>query len=221
MDEHETITPRREFLGLSALGVAAGVGALLPVAAASAATGPATPFTRWLDSISGKHRQVFDMREANGGMAIAWTWVYLLTGQQAYGVAESDLGAVVVLRHNAIPVALADDAWAKYKLGEFFKIDDPETGAPAVRNPFYLKGTPPNPPDIAIKPLMERGVKFAACDMAIFFYSMLVSQKMGLKHDDVKADWNAHVLPGIEHVPSGVVACNGAVARGCSYIYAG
>ena len=42
---------------------------------------------------------------------------------------------------------------------------------------------------------------------------------MGLKHEDVKNDWNAAVLPGIAHAPSGVVACQGArraVAPTCS-----
>jgi hypothetical protein len=213
-------TNRREILGLAAMAAVAGVGAALPVAA-TAATGPATDFTRWLDSISGKQKVLLDMREPNGGMALAWAWVYLITAPQAYGIPESDLGVVTVMRHNAIPIVLNDSAWKKYKLGEYFKIDDPETGAPAVRNPYYFKMLDPFHPDMALQKLIDRGVKVAACDMAIAFYSGQIAKRAGLKHEDVMADWNSALLPGIVHVPSGVVACQGAVARGCTYVFAG
>ena len=132
MEDTNPQLDRRDFMGLAAAMAAIGVGAALPVATAAAAPGPSTDFTRWLDSIPGKHRVLLDMREPNGGLAFAWAWVWLLTAPQAYGGPESDVGAAIVLRHNAIPVALDDSAWGKYKLGEFFKIDDPETGKPAV-----------------------------------------------------------------------------------------
>jgi hypothetical protein len=35
--------------------------------------------------------------------------------------------AVVVLRHGAFPIALGNEMWQKYKIGEAFKIVDPET----------------------------------------------------------------------------------------------
>ena len=74
---------------------------------------------------------------------------------------------------------------------------------------------------MTLKDHIDRGVKVAACDMAIQYYSGEVAKQMGLKHEDVKNDWIAAVLPGIQRVPSGVVAVQGAVARGCSYIFAG
>jgi len=213
-------TNRREILGLAAMATAAGLGAALPVAA-TAATGGKTDFTRWLDGISGKQKALFDMREPNGGMALAWAWVFLYTAPQAYGIAEKDTKVVLVLRHNGIPIALGDSAWSKYKLGEFFKIDDPDTNAPAVRNPYYLTMAEPFVPDMALQKLIDRGVKVAACDMAIHFYSGLVAKQMGMPHEEVKAEWNAAVPPGITHAPSGVVACQGAAARGCTYMFAG
>jgi intracellular sulfur oxidation DsrE/DsrF family protein len=44
---------------------------------------------------------------------------------------------------------------------------------------------------------------------------------MGLRPEDVKKDWIDNLLPGVQVVPSGVVAVNGAQARGCSYCFAG
>jgi hypothetical protein len=147
--------------------------------------------------------------------------VFLFTAPQAYGGSESDLGTVMVLRHNAIPIALEDSAWKKYNLGAYFKIDDPETKAPAVRNPYYAKTSEPLIPEMALQKLIGRGVKVVACDMAIHHYSGEIAKQMGLKHEDVKKDWTAAVLPKIVHAPSGVVACQGAVAHGCAYIFAG
>ena len=223
MEDTKLEVDRREFLGLAATAAAIGIGigAALPVATAAAAQGPSTDFTHWLDSISGKQRIVLDMREPNDGMALAWAWVFLFTAPQAYGIPESDLGTVMVLRHNAIPVALEDSAWKKYKLGEYFKINDPETGKPAVRNPYYLKMSEPFLPEMALQKLIDRGVRVIACDMAIHFYSGEIAKLTGMKHEDVKADWNSAVLPGIAHAPSGVVACHGAVAHGCTYLFAG
>lgn len=221
MEDAKPGLDRRDFLGLATIVAAVGAGAVLPVATAAAAEGPSTDFTRWLDGIPGKHRVLLDMPEPNGGMALVWTWVYLFTAPQAYGVPESDLGAVIVLRHGAIPIALDDSAWKKYKLGEVFKIEDPETKAPAERNPYFAKVSEPMIPDMALQKLIGRGVKVAACDMAIHFYSGQIAKQAGLKHEDVKKDFMAAVLPGIAHAPSGVVACQGAVARGCTYLFAG
>ncbi len=221
MEDTKLQLDRRDFIGLAAAIAAVGVGAALPVATVAAAQGPSTDFTRWLDSISGKQRVVLDMREPNDGMALAWAWVWLFTAPQAYGIPDSELGTAIVLRHNAIPVALDDSAWKKYKLGEYFKITDPQTGKAAVRNPYYLTMSEPFIPDMAMQKLIDRGVRVVACDMAIHFYSGEVAKQMGMKHEDVKADWNSAVLPNVAHAPSGVVACQGAVARGCTYLFAG
>ncbi len=224
MDDAKLHGNRRDFLGLAATSAVAGLGAIVPVAGAvAAADSPSTDFTRWLDSISGTYKQLYDMPELNGGMGLLWSFAFFMTGAPAYGVPESELSVVIVLRHNALPLALNDSVWAKYELGEVFKINDPNTKAPAVRNPFYQDpGALPAPiPDAVLKKLIARGVKVTACNLAITVYSGKVAQKMGLKHDDVRKDWTDAVLPGIQIVPSGVVACNGAVSRGCTYVFAG
>ena len=222
MDDAKLHGNRRDFLGLAATAAAAGLGAMVPITGAVAASdNPHTDFTRWLDSIDGTHKQLYDMPQLNGGFGLVWSWAFFTTGAQAYGLPESDLGVVIVLRHDALPLAFNDSVWAKYKLGEVFKIEDPDTKAPAVRNPYYLKPGGVPLPDAALQKLIARGVKVAVCNLAITFYSSMVAKNMGLKHDDVKKDWTEAVFPGIQIVPSGVVACNGAVSRGCVYVFAG
>jgi intracellular sulfur oxidation DsrE/DsrF family protein len=50
---------------------------------------------------------------------------------------------------------------------------------------------------------------------------MRAAQAAGVAHETVKKDWLAAVLPGIQVVPSGVLAVNGAQSKGCSYCFAG
>jgi len=222
MDDSTVPGTRREFLGLAATAAAvASLGTLVPVNDAVAADKP-SDFTRWRDGIPGKHKQLYDMPEVNQGMGLVWSWAFFTTGAQAYGVPESDLGVVMVLRHDALPLAFNDEAWDKYKLGEVFKIDDPDTGARAVHNPYYAKPGKFPVQDAALQKLLMRpNMRVAACNLALTFYSGMVAQKMGLKPEDVKADWTAAVFPGIQIVPSGVVACNAAVSKGCTYVFAG
>ena len=177
----------------------------------------------WLkNGIKGSQRIVYDGPEPHMAFPIIWTWAYYLTNNQT-GISDDDMTGVCVLRHNAIPFALKDDLWAKYKFGEMFKVDDNIAKAPALRNPYYepKEGDFPMPMIEGIKRMQERGAMFCVCELAISVYSGAAAQSMGLKHEDVQAEWLAGVLPGIQIVPSGVWALGRAQQHGCGYIYAG
>lgn len=218
---------RRGFLGTvaAATAVALGSAAAAPASQAAETTGAAagaTDFERWLDTIPGKHRQLYDVPEPHNGMALMWSHVFLMTAAQAYKVTEAELGVVVVLRHAAMPLALNDSAWAKYKFGEYFKIDDPQSKTPATRNPFAnLKPGDLPLPEAALEKLMARGVKVATCGMAIHHYSMMFAERLKGDAETIKKDWLASLLPGVYVAPSGVVAVHGAQSRGCTYCFAG
>jgi len=129
---------------------------------------------------------------------------------------------VVVLRHSAIPIAFSDNVWEKYRLGEYFKINDPATKSPALRNPFaYIKPGDMPLPEAALEKLVARGVKIAVCNTAIHHQSARMAKQLGMPHDTVKQAWLAAVLPGVQVVPSGVLAVNGAQSKGCTYCFAG
>lgn len=193
---------------------------ILPSAAAESGSG--TGFQKWLDSIHGKYRQVYDATAPNNGYALAWSHVYLTTGVEGYGVPEGELGVVIVLRLTAIPLALRDEVWAKYKLGEFYKINDPATKAPAMRNPFAFTKPGDLPfEEAALDKLIARGVRVAVCNTAIHFQSLRIAQQADVAHEVVKGDFLTGVLPGVQVVPSGVLAVNGAQRMGCTYCFAG
>jgi len=222
--------PRRQFLGTIASGVAAlGLSTIVSPLAAHAdnkfSHSPDDP-DEWFKQIKGKHRIVFDVPRANEIFPFAWPRIFLATNA-ATGTEEKDCTAVVVLRHTAIPYALEDRLWAKYNLGQVFKIDDPKTGKPATRNPFWkpaqgdfkVPGLGVVP--IGINELQESGVLFCACNMALTVYSAAVADAMKLDATEVKKDWDSGVLPGVKVVPAGVWAVNRAQEKGCSYCFTG
>jgi intracellular sulfur oxidation DsrE/DsrF family protein len=224
----KTTTHRRGFLGGLAAGAASlGVAALTAPfkALAEAGKGPQpsgdTSFEAWLGQIKGKHRQVFDAPALNEGMPFAWPRVFYMTNKQL-GIPESELTVIVILRHDAIPLALDHPLWEQYGLGEFFHINDAKTKAAAKRNPYYK----PAPgelllPDMSIEELQKSGVMFGACDMALTVYSRFVGEKVKEDPEQVKSNWVKGVLPGMQIVPSGVLAVNRAQELGCTYCFAG
>ncbi|MFI5253289.1 MAG: hypothetical protein ACHQQQ_12760 [Bacteroidota bacterium] len=221
-------TPRRGFLGSIAAGaVTLGITSLTAPFRSLAATAKPTPegdlseFDTWLGKIKGKHRQIFDAPGANGGMPFAWSRVFLMTNSQL-GASADDISTVIVLRHEAIPLAMHNEMWSKYKFGDAFKITDGATKEAAVRNPFYQPKEGELPlPGMAIEDLMKDGVLIGVCDMALTVYSGKIGKDMNMDAAVVKKDWISGLLPGIQLLPSGVLAVNRAQEHGCSYCFAG
>lgn len=226
----QQVSSRRGFLGTLATGaVALGATALTPfdlMAAPAFSPREIRNAEEWFKKIKGKHRMVFDVPQPHGIFPFAWPRVFLLTNK-ATGTEEKDCGVVVILRHDAIPYAMEDRLWAKYKFGELFKAEDPATKQPATRNPFWQ----PKPGDfkipgfgpvaIGINELQDSGVLFGVCDAALTVYSAAVAGQTNQDPAEVKKDWVAGLLPNIQPMPSGIWAINRAQEHGCSYCFAG
>jgi hypothetical protein len=220
--DHVT-THRRGFLGTLAATVAAGLTTMTPLRLeatprAKASTGMDASFEAWLNKITGKHKMLFDAPEVNGGMPVVWPRVWLNGNNENYGTKDADNSAVIVLRHSAIPIAMKDELWAKYKLGETFNIKDGD--APATKNGF-AKVMPLPLPGTGLEALIASGALVGCCNVALTVFSAMVAQKMGLDAATVKADWIAGLLPGVQVVPSGVLAVARAQEKGCVYCFAG
>ena len=216
-------TPRRGVLGTLAATAAAGLASLTPLRLEAAprktsAVGMDAAFETWLNRITGKHKMVFDAPEVNGGMPVIWPRVWLNGNNENYGTKDTDNTAIVILRHSSIPLGMKDDVWAKYKLGEAFSIKDGE--APATKN-IFAKVMPLPLPGTGVEALLASGVMFGVCNVALTVYSAMVAQTMGLDAAAVKADWVAALLPGMQVVPSGVLAVARTQEKGCAYCFAG
>jgi hypothetical protein len=227
-------TSRRRFLNTMATGTAALSFATLatPLAAgaknisANLSNNPTDDPDQWFNQIKGKHRMVFDVTQPHDMLPFAWPRVFLMTNAGT-GTAEKDNSVVVVLRHEAIPYAMQDQLWAKYKFGDVFKIQDPATKASSVRNPFWkpkpgdFKIPGVGPVAIGINELQESGVMFCVCNAAITVYSAVVAESTKQDAAAIKKEWESGLLPGIQVVPSGVWAVGRAQEHGCAYCFAG
>jgi intracellular sulfur oxidation DsrE/DsrF family protein len=223
-------THRRGFLGRLAAGAAAlGLGGLLSPAeaAASPSRGPRLvstnpEFETWLNKITGKHKMIFDIPEPNDGFGFAWARVFLNTTNETYSTSDADNTVVIVLRHAGIPFAMESAMWAKYKLGQTFKITDPATKGPAIRHPLiHLKPGDVPIPGMGVDELLAKGVLIGVCNIALTFYSMNMAKETGTPAETIKKDWVASLLPGVVVVPSGVIAVNRSQEKGCAYCFAG
>ncbi|MFI5133390.1 MAG: hypothetical protein ACHQEB_03585 [Chitinophagales bacterium] len=227
-NDSKSTTDRRRFLGSLATGAAAVSLATFTPSLNVHAEETAVPIgaddpDAWFNKLKGKHRMVFDvpMPGENIIMPFAWSRVFMLTN------GGKDCGAVVVLRHEGIPYAFEDRIWEKYKFGEMFKVNDPKTSKPSIRNPFWKpqKGDFKVPGlgevQIGINELQPDGVMFCVCNMAMMVYTAVTADAMKMKPEDVMNDWKAGLLPGVQIVPSGVWAVGRAQEHGCRYCYAG
>jgi intracellular sulfur oxidation DsrE/DsrF family protein len=223
------LNQRRTFLRQFATGAAVlGAGMLsapLQLSAESISSPDVSDADEWFKQVKGKHKMVFDVTQPHETFPFAWPKVFLLTNGQT-GTSEKDCGIVVVLRHNAIPYAMGNQLWEKYKFGEMFKINDSMSKAPATQNPFWQPkpGTYKIPGigsvQIGINELQADGVLFCACDMALTVYSAVAAQQTNQDAAAVKKEWLAGLLPGVQPVPSGVWAVGRAQEHGCSYCFA-
>jgi len=227
-NENTQKNDRREFLGTLAVGAASlGLSALAPLTAAASPEyfEMANDADAWFEKVKGKHRVVYDVPKPHDLMPFIWPRVFMMTNV-ATGTPETDLGVVVVLRHDAIGYAMDSKLWEKYKFGEVFKANDPKTNAPSTRNPFQnpaagdFSAPGIGPVKIGINELQASGVMFCVCDAALTVYSAALAGATG-DAAAVKKEWIAGLLPGIQVVPSGVWALGRAQEKKCAYIFAG
>jgi intracellular sulfur oxidation DsrE/DsrF family protein len=206
------VTARRGFFtriaGVVALG-AAGFVSTESRAEVEAEDGP-----DWPGKLTGRHKQVVDAYAINEGSPLAFVLNFLEPNKSATGV--------IILRHEAFPLALNHAMWEKYKIGEAEKINDPETKAAAVKNPYFE----PKPGVLrndktAIDKLLARGTVFGACNLALRGHARRLAKNAGVTADEAAKEFAANIIPGITVIPSGVWGVNRAQEAGCTYCSGG
>jgi hypothetical protein len=207
------VAPRRTFFGQLGGAVALGIAGLGSRPAAAQAPAQ-TDGPNWPGTLPGRHKQVVDAIEPNSGFPLAFAYTFLFPNESAT--------AVVVLRHGAFPIALEHAMWEKYKIGETFKIIDPETKAPAGKNPFFH----PKPgvlivDDMALDRLLAKGAVVGGCNVALQVQSKMLAGNAGVSAEEAAKEWAANVIQGVTIIPSGTWGVNRAQENGCTYCAGG
>jgi intracellular sulfur oxidation DsrE/DsrF family protein len=176
----------------------------------------------WLDALTGKHRQIYDvLSPSKAGDGTAFARNFLNANNDGYGLTDAEVNVAVSFRHEAFAMGLNDTMWNKYRLGELLEYEDPNTKAPALRNTAAGSSDDTRKSSSSLAALHSRGAVFPVCGMAMAFFAGQAAKRAGADADAVRTEFRANLVPGAVEVVAGVIAVNRAQERGMSYVYVG
>lgn len=219
-------THRRGFLGRMAAAAAVAAGAPWIRSAEAQQESP----DAWLNAQTGAHRCFFDFPQHKAGVPQIHMFNYITTYKAAYGESGPRVTTVGTFYgvgpESSIPLAFNDKIWSDYKLGEYMNLTDSQTGRPATRNIFHrphegdpiltIPGIPPFL-DAGIESLQKMGTTFLLCKNALQGWSMMLAHQGKGTAEEIAANLQANVLPGVIPVPAMVIAIEKAQGAGISY----
>jgi hypothetical protein len=208
---------RRSFL--TALTGVAGLASL--GSAQTPAQRPAAPTTEWdmawLDTFKGKHKQIFDLGsfDLSRDSPLRQPVTYLAAHRQVNHLEPpNDINAVVGISHMSFPMNASDALWEKYRLGEHWKIVDPQTKQPAVRNVFLGAATGQG---ATVRALQARGVVFWQCNFALGAISQELSAIVGQPANEIQPDLVAGLNAGVKLIVAHTFMIGVMHERGFAY----
>lgn len=140
--------------------------------------------------------------------------------QVGFGIPAAEIRTVAGLHGAANLLNVDDFIWNKYKIGAWLGINDPETGKPAVRNPFFksrfatasLEGDPSDLAspwhDSSMEGLQRRGVQFLGCHTSLEFQvrELVKQESLPAEPESIVREMLGHLQPGVLMVVSMVSA---------------
>jgi hypothetical protein len=177
----------------------------------------------WVGKLRGKHKACFDCTEPESGYGVwrasAWAGQYM----EVMKVTAADLSPLIILRHNAIVLAMQQSFWDKYGIGKAKGVTHPLTQQPTTKNPALLdeRDGIPAPFNMGALPKqLGRGVIALACNLALQDCVDLVKKSDKVSDDEARKRAIAALVPGVVLQPSGVFAAVRAQEAGCAYVKA-
>lgn len=223
---------RRDFLGRASAGAAMLAGLPLALSLPGSAAASVIPQGQssaewdvtWVNRLTGKHKAVFDNAEVESGYGVWRAFAWVTQYQQVLGIAPRDMSPVLILRHNAIVLAMTQPFWDKYGLGKLMNVTHPVTLEPTDRNPALLSGDADGVPapfdQAALTRQLARGVVALACNLALDDMVQLVVKQDNVSAEEARKVALAHLVPGVILQPSGVFAAIHAQEAGATYLRA-
>jgi hypothetical protein len=222
---------RRDFLGRAAFGAASFTG-LTSLADRLAdelgitASGSAAPVdTSWTRRVRGKHRAVFDVAEIESALGVFRSQLWASQVQEAFTLKPEDVGIVLVLRHNAIGLAMQQAYWDKYEAGKANGATHPVTRQPTDRNPALLSSARGEIPErfdaLALDKAIERGTIVLGCNLALEAAVVSrIARTDGVPTEEARKRAHELLVPGVIMQPSGIFGAVAAQEVGCRYVRA-
>ncbi len=220
---------RREFLdqlatgGLALTGLSLGAAWPDALQAATPTVAQSAWDTAWPKRLTGKVRAVMDVPEIESGYGVWRASLWALQYQQVLGIPAAQLSTALVLRHNAIVLAMQQRFWDKYGIGAMNKVVHPTTMQPTDHNPALLSaadGMAEPYVNFTVPKFMERGGVVLACNLALQDMVQLIQERDKVSEEAARAQAVDALIPGVILQPSGVFAALLAQQEGALYIRA-
>jgi hypothetical protein len=142
---------------------------------------------------------------------------------EALKVPQSELSAVMVIRHNAIFLAMNQEFWTTYEVGRVEKIKN-DAGKTQQTNPVLPAPNGPTPPASMASLLLDKqianGAIALACGLAYRSVVSLIQKKDKLTPAEARTKANSMLVPGVIMQPSGIFANVLAQQAGCVFVQA-
>jgi hypothetical protein len=212
-------TTRRAFIdrlatGGAAFGGLALLGSVLPsdIAAATAESRHVAQGewdTRWTERLTGRIRTCFDVPEVESGYGVWRATIWARQYEATLGIPARELSTALVLRHNAIVLAMQQSFWDRYGVADVAKATHPLTGEATRRNPALLgaaDGVGDPYAQFSLPAFLSRGGVALACDLALQDMVALVAKVDGVSPTVARERAIAGLVPGVILQPSGVFA---------------
>jgi len=219
-----TVLKRRAFFARVA-GLAASASVTIPstlaygeqqAAGAEPELTPTSWDTSWIDGLKGRHKLVFDLLwHTLRPNSLNPPRNFLDVHKQVYHREFPDVNVALGMNSTSFPINASDALWAKLGLGERYKIEDPSTGRPAVRNVYLGSGGSPRPDSVLA--LQARGAVFMMCNKALNGLTTDFARELGKPRAEVYAELTAGLAPGVKVVPAITWAFSTLQERGFAY----
>lgn len=181
--------------------------------------------TGWASRLTGRLKSVFDVPEIESGLPVWRASIWTAQYEQVLRVPAAEMSTALVLRHNAIALAMQQEYWDRYALGRTFAVRHPLTREATDRNVALLgasDGVGAPYAEFALDRFLARGGVALACDLALrVLVTPLIQQVDGVPADQAYATARRGLVPGVILQPSGMFAVIRAQEAGAFYFRAG
>ena len=210
-------TTRRDFIE-KLTGSAALIGAMPAALSAMTTDAPGAPAApnapadawdmSWVAKVKAKHRAVVDCTRIESGDGVFRASMWNQGFVETMGAKPEDFSSVLVMRHEAIVLAMTQDFWTRYDVS---KQRVPAGDPPTPKNPALLNsardGSPAMLDGLMLDRYLASGGTALACAMALQLLIVpLVAEHDKLSPDEARKKAISNLVPGVILQPSGVFA---------------
>ena len=178
----------------------------------------------WPARLHGTHRAVFDVAAIDSGFGVWRASLWEGQYKEFMGVTPADLSSVIVIRAEAIILAMQQSYWDAYHPGHKQNVKHPLTEQVTHINPVLMNSArnevPPMFDSAALDQYLTRGGIALACNLAFKQITDVIEGTDKTSADAARTKAISMLVPGVKLQPSGIFAVVRAQEAGAQFVRA-